>query len=291
MGAMSDDRRIQEFQTTGPVRLMAEIPFGHVGVKAEATSTVHIELIAVRGGARIRELIESAEIAQHGDEIVVRIERRRLGWFGWTGGHIEARIVVPTGSAAQLFTGSGHVETQGTLGDVKASSGSGNIRLDACGEVRARTGSGEIAVASSTGSLDAKTGSGNVAAGKVSRNVRITTGSGSAELAGAGGEARLTCASGSIQIDNVGDALEAFTASGSIRIARADHGSVRAKTASGSVSVGVAKGSAAYLDIHTMSGRVHSELEDGAAPREGEKQVELFITTMSGNVNVTRVAA
>jgi DUF4097 and DUF4098 domain-containing protein YvlB len=291
MGAMSDERRIQEFQTPGPVRLTADIPFGHIKVRAEATGTSRLELIAVRGGDRMREVIESAEISQHDDEIVVRIERRRMGWLGWRGGSIEARIVVPVKSTAHLFTGSGHIEGQGTLGEVKATSGSGNITLDACGEVHARTGSGAITVASSTGSIDARTGSGNVAAGVVGANARIATGSGSAELACANGEARLHSASGSLRIDTAGNMLEAYTASGSIRIARADHGSVRAKTGSGSVSVGVVKGSAAHLDVHTMSGRVHSELEDGPAPASGEKQVELYITTMSGNVDVTRVAA
>ena len=71
---MSDDRRIKEFQTPGPVRLTADIPFGHINVKAEATGTSRVELIAVRGGERVRELIETAEISQHDDEIVVRIE-------------------------------------------------------------------------------------------------------------------------------------------------------------------------------------------------------------------------
>ena len=72
------------------------------------------------------------------------------------------------------------------------------------------------------------------------------------------------------------------------QVRRADHGRVRAKTISGRVSVGVANGAAALLDISTMSGRVNSELEPGAAPNDGEPHVELILSTLSGNVNVAR---
>jgi hypothetical protein len=47
-------------------------------------------------------------------------------------------------------------------------------------------------------------------------------------------------------------------------VRRADHGRVRAKTTSGGVSVGVADGVAALLDLSTMSGRVNSELAASA---------------------------
>jgi hypothetical protein len=37
-----------------------------------------------------------------------------------------------------------------------------------------------------------------------------------------------------------------------------------------------------------MSGRVNSELQESAAPGEGEKHVELILSTMSGSVDVAR---
>ncbi len=51
----------------------------------------------------------------------------------------------------------------------------------------------------------------------------------------------------------------------------------------GRVSVGVAKGTAAFLDVSTMSGRVHSELEAADAPADTDKRIELIIRTMSGD--------
>ena len=274
---MTPDKRMETFQTPAPVRLRIEIPKGRIRVVAEASSETRLELTAIHGDAA-PGLIADAEVAQRGDEIVVRIDRHGLGFLG-IGGAIEATLHAPLGSAAHLSTGAGRIETDGRLGEVNASSGSGAIRLDDSAEIHARTGSGEIVIASSSGSVDAKTGSGRISVGKVGADARIATGSGHAELAQAARDATLTTGSGNIEIGQAGDSLEAFAASGNVQVRRADHGRVRAKTISGRVSVGVAKGAAALLDIRTMSGRVNSELEPRRRPHEGEPRVELTLST------------
>ena len=275
------------FQTPAPVRLRVEIPRGRIMVVAEETTETRVELTAINGDAATRAWIAEAEVAQSGDEIVVRVPKARLGMFGM-GGSIEARVHAPLDSAATLSAGAGRIETTGRLGTVDASSGSGTIRLDDSSDARARTGSGDIVIAASAGSVEAKTGSGRITVGKVGADARITTGSGNAELAGASGDARLSTGSGNIEIGEAGDSLEAFAAAGNVKVRRADHGQVRAKTISGQVSVGVANGVAALLDITTMSGWVNSELEASSPPGEGEKRVELIISTMSGNVKLAR---
>jgi Putative adhesin len=284
---MNEEKRMTSFQTPTPARLRVEIPRGRIKVVAEETSETRVELTAIHGDAVARDLIAQAEVVQNGEEILVRIPRARRGLFG-SGGAVEASIHAPLGSAATLSTGAGRIETTGRLGAVSASSGSGAIRLEETGEAHARTGSGEIDIASASGGVDAKTGSGRIAVGKAGGDVRIITGSGHAELGEAAGAARVTTASGGIEVDQTGDSLEAFAASGRIDIRRADHGRVRARTISGEVSVGVAGGTAALLDITTISGRVDSQLDAGAAPAEGEQPVELTISTMSGNVRVAR---
>ncbi|MGH2928510.1 MAG: DUF4097 family beta strand repeat-containing protein, partial [Solirubrobacteraceae bacterium] len=187
-----------------------------------------------------------------------------------------------------LAVGAGRVETTGKLGKVSGWTGAGGIRLAECEEARVHTGSGAIDIASASGSVDAKTGAGKVSVGKVGADARIVTGAGAAKLGEAVGKANLSTGHGNIEIEQAGDSVEAFTASGNIQVTRADHGRVKAKTVSGQVSVGVAQGVAALLDVSTLSGRVRSELEATAAPTEGEKRVELVLSTVSGNVRVAR---
>lgn len=285
---MTMQRRMQSFPTPAPARLRIEIPKGRIKVIAEQTDETWVELTAINGDATAKAWIAEAEVTQNGDDIIVRVPRARMTLFGF-GGAIEVRVRAPLGSAADVSIGAGRIETTGRLGEIDATSGSGAISLDDCGQARARAGSGDITIASSAGSVDAKTGSGRITVGLVGGNARINTASGHAELAEAAGDAKLNTGSGHIEVGQAGDSLEAFAASGNVRVRRADHGRVRAKTLSGHVSVGVAGGAAALLDVSTMSGRVNSELEASAAPEAGELRVELVISTMSGDVNLLRV--
>jgi DUF4097 and DUF4098 domain-containing protein YvlB len=287
MGEMNLDKRSQTFQTPAPVRLRVEVPKGRISVTAADTAETTVELAAANGDSLAREMIAEAEIAQSGEEIVVRIRRERRILFGF-GGDVEAEIRVPLGSRAQLGTGAGRIETHGRLGAVEAQSGAGAVRVDEAAEAHVRTGAGSISIGAVTGSVDAKSGSGKIRVGKVGADARIATGSGSAALEGANGEAKLTTGAGDIEVGAAGDSVEAFTAAGAVNVGRADHGRVRAKTIAGRVSVGVADGSAALLDISTMSGRVYSDLEASAPPAEGDKRLELIIHTMSGDVNLAR---
>ena len=282
---MSENKRVEIFETHTPVKLRIENPKGRIRVFAAETEQTRVELDALDGSARA--IIDEAEVAQYAGEIVVRIPKfpRLFGFWN----SIDVVVHLPTDSGALLSTGSGLVETEGKLADVRVRSGSGAVRLGPCSEVHVSTGSGEIAVDSASGSVEAETGSGRIVVGEVGEDVRIITASGRAELAHAKGLARLKTASGSIDIGEAGDTVDAFAVSGHVHIRRADHGSVRAKAVSGRISVGVANGTAALLDIATVSGHVHSDLEQGAPPTEGEKHVELTLRTTSGSVNVARV--
>jgi DUF4097 and DUF4098 domain-containing protein YvlB len=285
---MNPNVRSESFATPSPVRVIVEVPKGTIRIAARDVTETRVTLTAPRGDARSQQWIAEAEVRRAGDEIVVRIRRPEFSWRSMWSGKVEATIEVPLQSAAVLSTGSGRIETEGKLGDVEASTGSGNIQLDESADVRARTGSGEIVVAGSSASVSAKTGSGDVRIGKVAADVRVATGSGHAELTEALGAAKLTTASGNIDIAHAGNRLEAFAVSGDVRIGCADHGRVNARTVSGGISVGVAKGTAALLDVTAVSGRVRSDLEASDEPGDDAPQVELVLHTMSGNVSVAR---
>ncbi len=282
--------RTMSFDTPQPAKLRVGLPFGRISIVAEETGVTRVDLSAPNGDANAREWIEQAEIVQLGEEIVVRGPRLRFSLFNLWGGSIEAIVHAPLGSDATLSIGAGRVETTGRLASVRASTGAGNVHVAECADAHANTGSGNIDIAAVTGSVDAKTGAGTVRIGKVGANAEIVTAAGNARIEEIAGAARMKTAHGNIEVGAAGDSLEAFTASGNVRVTRADHGYVRARTVSGGVSVGVANGVAALLDLHTVSGRVRSELEASSAPADGEKRIELVLSTVSGNVSVARAA-
>ena len=304
--------RTESFETPGPTKLRINIPWGRITLTAAETAATRIELTASNGDPSVREWIEQAEIVQLGDEIVVRGPNLRwslFNLFGTTGRWgVEAVVSAPVGSDADLSIGAGRVETIGRLAAVRAHTGAGNVHIAECAKVHANTGAGSVHVAecaeahahtgaggidivSVSGSVEAKTGAGTVKIGKVGANAEITTAAGNARIDEIGGAARMKTAHGNIEVGSAGDSLDAFTSSGNVRVTRADHGHIRARTVSGGVSVGVASGVAALLDLHTVSGRVRSDLEASGAPADGEQRIELVLSTVSGNVNVARAAA
>ena len=282
--------RTMSFETPAPAKLRVGLPFGRITVTAEETAVTRIDLSAPNGDSNARDWIEQAEIVQLGDEIVVRGPKLRFSLFNLWGGSIEASVHAPLGSDVALSIGAGRVETTGRLATVRASTGAGNVHVAECAEAHTHTGAGNIDIAAVSGSVEAKTGAGTVRIGKVGANAEINTAAGNARIEEIAAAARMKTAHGNIEIGAVGDSLEAFTSSGNIRVSRADHGYVRARTVSGGVSVGVANGVAAHLDLSTVSGRVRSELEAGGAPKDGEPSIELVLSTVSGNVSVARAA-
>jgi len=280
------DARIESFETPGPAKLRVEVPHGDVRVRAVETGQTRIELVARRGDSAAVQWIETAEVVRSGDEIVVR---RRGGETLHRCGPIEVTIELPEGSAADLATGSGDIGVRGRMGRISATTGSGDVRIAACEGAGVRTGSGDITIEASTEAVEAKSGSGDVRIGKVGGDVRVGTGNGDAGIARAEGLASLTTASGDIEVGEVGAGVEAFTASGDVQVARAGGGRVRARSVSGDVSIGVPAGVAARLDISTLTGALRSELEAADPPGEGQPSVELVVSTVSGDVRLSRL--
>src|SRR5258706_11886103 len=97
------------FETPSPIRLRLELGKGHVRLRAEETASTRVELTAPRGDAAAQALIDRAEVAQRGDEVVVLLPSRGASLFG-IGGSVEGVVSLPAGSAVTVSTGSADVQ-------------------------------------------------------------------------------------------------------------------------------------------------------------------------------------
>ena len=68
-------------------------------------------------------------------------------------------------------------------------------------------------------------------------------------------------------------------------------GSVTLETASGGLEVGVRRGTAVWLDLNTVAGRVTNELDDTSGPGDATDTVEVRARTYVGNIVVRRALA
>jgi DUF4097 and DUF4098 domain-containing protein YvlB len=279
---MTTEEAMHTFETPSPVDLRVELWSGRVDVTAEDTQTTTVEL---RGDP---ELIDSAKVEQRGNEIVVLMPKIKSGLFRRSA-EVEAEIVVPKQSNARIETASADVRTHGELGRVDVSSGSGDVEVDEAAQAGVRTGSGDITIRAVHGDCNTKSGSAEVSLGKVGGKCDVLSGSGDVVIDEVVGSLKVKAGSGDIVLKSCGDGVDAMAGSGDLLLRRVERGRVKVKSGSGDITVGVADGTAAYLDIMTVTGDVSSELDGSEAPGDGELTAEIFVQTGSGDVVLQRV--
>jgi DUF4097 and DUF4098 domain-containing protein YvlB len=282
---MSQEGYMTTFHTPGPVKLRVELHEGSIEVRSEQTDTTTVELEPEGNSAD--DLIRRATVEQRGNEIVVLVPRGRGGLFRH-GCEILATIVVPLHSSATVEAASADVEMLGVLGDVVVSTSSGEVEVEHAANLRAKTASGDIEVGSVDGNCRANSGSADVTVGVVGGTCDVATGSGDVSIDTVGGRLAVKTGSGDVVVNSGSGDVDALAGSGDLELRRLVQGRVKAKTGSGDVAIGVSEGTAAYLDIMTVSGDVHSELDGASGPSDGDQTLEIHVMSGSGDVVLQR---
>ena len=212
------------------------------------------------------ELLQQASIRHEADTLRIWFPDQL---FRTQTAHI--RIGVPAGTALTARTGSADVTATAPLGRCRLTTGSGDISLSGATDLDVTSGSGSVSVGVVGGSA-----------------ARITSGSGDLVI----GEARcaLTAKSGSgdllVRSLTAAD-LRASSGSGDISVPSTS-GSVDLRTASGSLTIGIADGLTAWLDLSSTSGAVRVAMDACSEPVEGEPYVSIRARTASGEIAVYR---
>ncbi|MGI8887541.1 MAG: DUF4097 family beta strand repeat-containing protein [Nocardioidaceae bacterium] len=281
------EETMHTFQTPSPVQLRAQVWEGSLSVLAEDTDTTTVELVPERGSDGAQHLIDQATVEQRGDDIVVLMPKAKSGLFR-RGHGVSVTVHMPTDSSARLESGSADIETRGPLGDLSVHAGSGDVGIELAADVEARLGSGDLRLETARGSVDIKGGSSDIVIGTIAEAANVLTGSGDLQISRISGLLKVKTGSGDVVVKQAGEAVDAMAGSGDLLLERVDFGRVKAKTGSGDVAIGVAQGTAAHLDIRTISGDVRSELDGTTGPGDGDQTVEISVTSGSGDVLLKR---
>ena len=291
-------------KVTGPVEIEVTTGSGHIDVRTGDSSTVRVHGTikashdwnwdSSSAEERVRQLEKDPPIEQSGDFIRIgRIEDSQLRHNV----SISYDLVVPRESRLRSETGSGSVSIDGVKGPVKATSGSGSLRLTDLGdELHGKTGSGDVRVESVKGDVHLETGSGSIEATGVAGNFTATTGSGRVRLEEVGeGRVEVETGSGGIDLRGVRGSLRAQTGSGGISAEGEAKGEWTLHAGSGPIDVRVPSGSGFDLYAQTSSGHVtvDAPLTIQGTVRRGEVHgkvggggVAMDLRTGSGNIHV-----
>jgi hypothetical protein len=201
---------------------------------------------------------------------------------------IVVQVELPAGSAVQGEVAVGDVLGTGTLGDCRFKSSVGHVRLDRTGQLRVTT-TGHVTVDATAGDAEVSTGSGRVHLGEVGGAAVVKNANGIIDVGSVAGQLRARTANGDISVERAAAGVDAKTSNGTIRVGEVARDSVTLDTAAGDLEIGVAAGTAAWLDLKTGHGRVRNALETtGQGPSKSEETVEVRARTSFGDITVRR---
>ncbi|WFE32047.1 DUF4097 family beta strand repeat-containing protein [Micromonospora sp. WMMD975] len=212
---------------------------------------------------------------------------RRAFDFSKKSRSVDVSIELPSDSQLSAHLLMGGVSGTGRLGETQVKT-TGDVRLERTGPLRLHTGVGHVAVDGVTGDAEISTGSGTVRVGAVEGAVAVKNSNGNTTIDAASGDVRVRNANGAVEVTRAGAGVDAKTSNGGIRVGEVARGSVVLRTAMGDLDIGVAPGTAAWLEVNTGFGQVHNLLENTARPGDAEETVEVRGSTSYGDITIRR---
>lgn len=204
---------------------------------------------------------------------------------------VDVVVELPAGSAAAVHLQVGGVRAEGRLGACDITVAAGGVHVERVGTLRAKTSAGNVTAETVDGDATISTGSGRVRAGRIAGAATIENANGHVVVDEVRGTAALKSANGDLHLGRGGSDVVARTSNGSVRLDEVVRGSVELATAMGDLEVGVAAGTAAWLDVSTGFGHVHRELDGATRPESSDETVEVRGRTRYGDIVVRRAGA
>jgi DUF4097 and DUF4098 domain-containing protein YvlB len=201
---------------------------------------------------------------------------------------VDVAIELPSGSAVSAEMQAGDFRCAGRLGECGFKTSVGNVRLERTGPLRLHTSTGQVTADGIAGNAEISTGSGKVQIGEVEGSAVVKNSNGDTTIGAVTGDVRVRAANGAISVDRAGAGVDAKSSNGNIRLGEVARGSVVLETALGDLEVGIAAGTAAWLQVNTAFGHVHNLLDAASQPGESDETVEVRGHTSYGDITIRR---
>jgi DUF4097 and DUF4098 domain-containing protein YvlB len=272
---------IRTFETPGPASVYVELGSGSLSVDTDDTSQTVVE---VEG-----KDADDVTVEQRGNQVVVIAPSRKSSFFGGSQ-ELSVQITLPHDSDLATKMGSADLVSTGRLGNLRLKSGSGDVSLEVVGgDALVETGSGDVVMEAAHGSLRVKSGSGDIEVEQLHGTSLITTGSGDVELGRADREVQVKSGSGDLRLKEAHTDVALTTASGDLVVGVMHQGALAAKNVSGDIRVGIPSGIPVWTDISCVTGSVSSSLDGAGEPEDGQPFIEVRAKTVSGDIRLEQL--
>ncbi|MCE0534051.1 DUF4097 domain-containing protein [Kineosporia rhizophila] len=280
------------FDTPEPIHALVDVGGANVtvtGVARGRTTTVEIVPHSSSRAADVQQA-ERITVELVGARLTLRTPRttksRLRNLFGGSE-RVDIKITLPAASRLEV-RGWGDVRTNGELGSVDIDTGMGEVVMEQTADVRARSGMGDVRLELATGPAELNSSMGSITVGRTEAAATVKTSLGDIRVEQGGGELRLSSSTGNVRVQRALAGVVASTPAGDILLNSVCSGQIEAKTSYGQLEIGIAHGSAAWLDVHTRHGSVRSSLEAADGPGESELTVQVRASVNYGDIVLRR---
>ncbi|MFC5664749.1 DUF4097 domain-containing protein [Kitasatospora misakiensis] len=274
------------FDTPEPIRATLRFDIGAVRVTAAKRTDTVVEVRPTDPGAELDvRLAEQTKVSCVDGELVVKAPKKRA-IFGRTGS-IDITVEVPAGSSVDADAPMGDFQLEGVVGDCRIKTSVGRIRIEDAAAVDLRSDHGDIRLGRADGDAEVSS-SGRIEIGTVAGALTVKNLNGETVVGEVGGELRAGSSNGAITVGTALAGADVRSANGGLRIGELVRGRAVLETAIGSVEVGIAEGTAAWLDVHTQVGGVRNALAASDAPGGSGERVEVKARTQLGDIVIRR---
>jgi hypothetical protein len=204
------------------------------------------------------------------------------------GGSIVVVVELPAGSKVRGTSAMGDFRATGPLGECRFKTSMGSIDLDETARLEAATALGDVTVGRASGHAEVSTGAGDIRLREIDGSAVLKNSSGETRIGSVTGDLRVSSANGDILVDVAHTAVNAKTAAGDVRIGEVIRDAVVLETAVGEIEVGVREGSAAWLILNSLTGKVHNSLTAADGPGHTDETVEVRARSYTGDIVVRR---
>ena len=237
----------EQFQASGPVRIVVHQGIGPVELVAAAVEGVDVRIDGPDADDYSVDFTADTLTIQ-APPVVAKVFRKAGAAIS---GGTAVSIAAPVGSQLDIEVGSGAVDIRGEFGPGAVHTGAGNLDIE-----------------------------------QVSADMRVETGAGNVTLSTVSAKARVHLGAGNTRVSELSGDLTVATGAGNLHVARAVRGSLAFESAAGSATIGVPAGTPTWTKLSTLMGHVNSSLPPVGEPPEGADHLELHIQTVTGNITL-----
>jgi putative adhesin len=280
---------MHEFQTPEAIQAWLSLLVANVSVDATERQTTTVEVQPTDpGNPHDVEMVQRTKVSFDDGSLTIRSPRSALWLPSRPRGSIEVAVQVPAGSSVHAETATGALRTTGTLDVCRLDTAAGDVAIERSRTLRVNKAAGSVTIGEVTGDARIESASGEIEVGRIGGGAKIDTASGEVIVGSVDGDLTISGANGNIVIERCGASVKANTAFGTVRLLAVVQGKVKADSARGDIEIGIAEGTAAWLDLNTTFGHAHSELGEAHSPQGDERTVEVRASTAFGDITVRR---